>query len=85
MIATAVPIARAARPRALEAGKHCFVEKPLAVIGRARPTRWSAAADARRRVLMVDHLLEYHPGVAKLKEIVDRASSARSSTSTATG
>ena len=30
-----------------------------------------AAADAAGRVLMVGHLLEYHPGVRKLKELAD--------------
>jgi predicted dehydrogenase len=54
----------------LQAGKHCFVEKPLAqsVEGAERAV---AAAEAAGRVLMVGHLLEYHPGVTKLKEIAD--------------
>jgi predicted dehydrogenase len=54
----------------LHAGKHCFVEKPLAdtVEGAERAV---AAAEDSGRILMVGHLLEYHPGVAKLKEIVD--------------
>ena len=52
----------------LEAGKHCFVEKPLAQ-DVASAERAVAAADAAGRVLMVGHLLEYHPAVAKLKEI----------------
>jgi predicted dehydrogenase len=30
-----------------------------------------AASEAAGRILMVGHLLEYHPGVAKLKEIAD--------------
>jgi predicted dehydrogenase len=50
----------------LEAGKHCFVEKPLAqTVADAE-----RAVDAQRRsgkVLMVGHLLQYHPGVNKLK------------------
>ena len=52
----------------LEAGKHCFVEKPLAQDVESAE-RAVAAADASGRILMVGHLLEYHPGVAKLKEI----------------
>ena len=54
----------------LGAGKHCFVEKPLAqtVAGAERAV---AAADAAGASLMVGHLLEYHPGIAKLKEIAD--------------
>jgi predicted dehydrogenase len=54
----------------LEAGKHCFVEKPLAqsVVDAERAV---AAARASGRTLMVGHLLEYHPGVRKLKELAD--------------
>ena len=33
---------------------------------------------------MVGHLLEYHPAVDALKELIDAASSASSTTSTAT-
>ena len=54
----------------LEAGKHCFVEKPLAQ-SVADSEQVVAAAEAAGRVLMVGHLLEYHPGVRALKEIVD--------------
>jgi predicted dehydrogenase len=54
----------------LDAGKHCFVEKPLATTV-ADAERAVAAAERANRLLMVGHLLEYHPGVAKLKEIVD--------------
>ena len=36
-----------------------------------RPSRSWPRPRARGRVLMVGHLLEYHPGVEKLKEIVD--------------
>ncbi|MDQ6817811.1 MAG: Gfo/Idh/MocA family oxidoreductase [Actinomycetota bacterium] len=56
--------------RALEAGKHCFVEKPLAQ-SVEDAERAVAAADASGLVLMVGHLLEYHPGVHKLKELTD--------------
>ncbi|MEA2356571.1 MAG: hypothetical protein QOD61_2700, partial [Solirubrobacteraceae bacterium] len=54
--------------RVLGAGKHCFVEKPLAqsVADAERVVEAAAAAD---RILMVGHLLEYHPGVRKLKEL----------------
>jgi predicted dehydrogenase len=54
--------------RVLEAGKHCFVEKPLAQ-SVAEAERAVAASSASGRVLMVGHLLEYHPGVQKLKEL----------------
>jgi predicted dehydrogenase len=54
----------------LAAGKHCFVEKPLAQ-SVAEAETVAEAAERAGRVLMVGHLLEYHPGVEKLKEIAD--------------
>ncbi len=54
--------------RALAAGKHCFVEKPLAQSS-AEAEQVAAAARDAGRVLMVGHLLEYHPGVEKLREV----------------
>jgi predicted dehydrogenase len=67
-IATPVPTHADLAVRALEAGKHCFVEKPLAQSA-ADGERAVEAARASGRILMVGHLLEYHPGVRKLKEI----------------
>jgi predicted dehydrogenase len=55
--------------RVLEAGKHCFVEKPLA-LSVADAEGVVEAARSAGRVLMVGHLLEYHPGVRRLGEIV---------------
>jgi predicted dehydrogenase len=54
--------------RALQAGKHVFVEKPLAQSVAAAQEALDAARDSGR-VLMVGHLLEYHPGVQKLREL----------------
>jgi len=68
VLATPVPTHAALAERVLDAGKHCFVEKPLAQ-SVADAERVVAAAERAGRVLMVGHLLEYHPGVAKLKEI----------------
>jgi len=56
--------------RVLEAGKHCLVEKPMAQ-SPADAERLIETAEASGRVLMAGHLLEYHPGVRKLKEIAD--------------
>jgi predicted dehydrogenase len=53
------------------AGKHCFVEKPLATSAADAEAAVEAAAEARR-ILMVGHLLEYHPAVVRLKQLVDR-------------
>ncbi|MGN6867951.1 MAG: Gfo/Idh/MocA family protein [Solirubrobacteraceae bacterium] len=69
-LATPVPSHAEYAVRALEAGKHCFVEKPLAQ-SVADAERVVAAAGAAGRVLMVGHLLEYHPGVQRLKQLVD--------------
>lgn len=70
VVATPVPTHADLAVRVLEAGKHCFVEKPLAQ-SVADGERAVAAASAAGRILMVGHLLEYHPGVRKLKEISD--------------
>ena len=69
-IATPVPTHAELAVRVLQAGKHCFVEKPLAQ-SVADAERAVAAAQETGRVLMVGHLLEYHPGVRKLKELAD--------------
>jgi predicted dehydrogenase len=68
VIATHVPSHAPLALRALAAGKHCFVEKPLAY-SVAEADQVVAAAREAGRVLMVGHLLEYHPGVEKLKEV----------------
>ncbi len=70
VLATPVPTHAEMAVRVLEAGKHCFVEKPLAQ-SVADAERAVAAAAAAGRILMVGHLLEYHPGVLKLKELKD--------------
>lgn len=69
-LATPVPTHAELAARVLTAGKHCFVEKPLAQSAADAERTVRAAADAER-VLMVGHLLEYHPGVRLLKEILD--------------
>jgi predicted dehydrogenase len=67
-IATPVPLHADLAVRVLKAGKHCFVEKPLAQ-SVADAERVVDAAGEAGKVLMVGHLLEYHPGVRKLKEV----------------
>jgi predicted dehydrogenase len=70
VLATPVPTHAELAVRVLHSGKHCFVEKPLAQsVADAR--RAVDAAQAAGRVLMVGHLLEYHPGVRRLKELTD--------------
>ncbi len=69
-IATPVPTHAALGLMALEAGKHAFIEKPIALTTeQARAV--ATTAEARGLVCMVDHLLVLHPGVQRLKALVD--------------
>jgi predicted dehydrogenase len=70
VIATPVPTHYALAKQALEAGKHVFVEKPPAMLA-AEMDELVELASAGDRVLMPGHLLLYHPGVLKLKELVE--------------
>jgi predicted dehydrogenase len=70
VIATPVPTHYALAKQALEAGKHVLVEKPPAMKGTEMDELVALAAE-RDLVLMPGHLLLYHPGVRKLKELVD--------------
>jgi predicted dehydrogenase len=54
---------------ALEAGKDVLVEKPLTLNVKEAELLVSMARE-RGRILMVGHLLEYHPAVARLRELV---------------
>lgn len=72
-VAIATPAEMHARMaiRALEAGKDAFVEKPLALT----PEDGQAMVDAarrNRRILMVGHLLIYHPAIRAIKDLIDR-------------
>lgn len=54
---------------ALLAGKDVFVEKPLAVeVGQG--TDLQQLATSHGRILMIGHILRYHPAVRKLQELV---------------
>ena len=70
VLATPVPTHGPLAERVLRAGKHCYVEKPLAYTVEDAE-RAVAAAQQADRLLMVGHLLVYHPGVEMLKEIAD--------------
>jgi predicted dehydrogenase len=70
ILATPVPTHAELAVAVAQAGKHCFVEKPLATTA-ADAERAVAAAARADRILMVGHLLEYHPGLRALKELAD--------------
>jgi UDP-2-acetamido-3-amino-2,3-dideoxy-glucuronate N-acetyltransferase len=54
----------------LLSGKDVFVEKPLA-LRYVDGEKLVSLAERRHRILMVGHLVEYHPAILKLKRIVD--------------
>ena len=56
--------------RAMKAGKDVFVEKPMALT-LEDAKRMKVVADQAKSILMVGHLLEYHPAVLKLRELID--------------
>ena len=55
--------------KALEAGKDVLCEKPLALTYE-QGAELVRLAERERRILMVGHVLEYHPGVVRLLELV---------------
>ncbi len=55
--------------KALEAGKHVYVEKPLA-LKLSEAEELVALGKRKQMVLMVGHLMQYHTAFIKLKELV---------------
>ncbi|MDB6096525.1 MAG: NAD-dependent oxidoreductase [Francisellaceae bacterium] len=70
-VVIAVPAAYHARLalEAIEAGKHVFIEKPLA-LNIEDAEKICDLAERCHRIVMVGHLLQYHPAYIKLKEMV---------------
>jgi predicted dehydrogenase len=56
--------------KALESGKDVFVEKPL-VLNIEHGRKLVEIAEQNKRILMVGHIMEYHPASLKLKEYID--------------
>ncbi|MGC2062688.1 MAG: Gfo/Idh/MocA family oxidoreductase, partial [Thermodesulfovibrionales bacterium] len=56
--------------KAFNAGKDVYVEKPLALTVR-ESQELVDIAEQKGRILMVGHILQYHPAVLKLKEMID--------------
>ncbi len=57
--------------QALLAGKDTFVEKPL-TLSVEEGKELVGLAEEKDKILMVGHVLEYHPAVTKLKELIDK-------------
>lgn len=71
VLATPAPAHADMAVAALDAGKHVFIEKPLA-LSVADGERVATAAQRAGRVGMVGHLLEYHPAVEHVKGMIAR-------------
>ena len=56
--------------KALLAGKHVFVEKPLALT-EEEGQQLVKLAEQNGLILMVGHILQYHPAVVKLKNLIN--------------
>ncbi len=69
VLATPVPTHASLARQVLGAGKHCFVEKPLALTAADAQLAVDEAARTGR-TLMVGHLLEYHPAVRALEGLL---------------
>jgi len=70
VIATDAPTHHRIARKALEAGKHVYVEKPL-TLEASQASELVALAEKQDLRLMVGHLLLYHPAVEKLESLVD--------------
>ena len=73
VLATPAQMHFAMAKRALDAGKHVFVEKPLSLQVEDAEFLYRQAEETGL-VLMVGHLMVYHPGIRKLKHCVDSGS-----------
>lgn len=69
VLATPAGLHAAQAQAALEAGKDVLVEKPLA-LSYQDALAAVTVAQAQRRILMVGHVLEYHPAVTLLERLV---------------
>lgn len=71
VIATTGPTHYELCKKGLLAGKDVYVEKPF-VLSVPEAEELVELAESRKQVLMVGHLLEYHPVVNKLKEMIEQ-------------
>ena len=71
VIAAPAPLHAKLASKALAAGKHVFVEKPLALKA-SEAEALDEEAKAADRVLMVGHLMQYHPHYRALADLVEK-------------
>lgn len=69
MLAVPAPLHASMAIAAMKAGKHVFVEKPIAM-SMDEAAEMIEAAGKTDRILMVGHLLQYHPAFLALKKMV---------------
>ena len=62
--------------KAILAGKDVFVEKPIALFSQ-HARELDQLAREKEKILMVGHLLLYHPAIRKIKELVDNGTLGR--------
>lgn len=70
VVATHAPSHFEVAEAALRAGRDVFVEKPLCLSGK-EAAALCALAESGGCILMVGHLLLYHPAIARLKGLID--------------
>ena len=70
VIATPAETHYALAKQALRAGKDVFVEKPM-TLHSGETAELTATAEDLGRILMVGHLLEFHPAILRLKQLID--------------
>jgi predicted dehydrogenase len=71
VIATPAETHHAIARQMLEAGKDVFVEKPLALTYE-QGSDLVRLARQRQRILMVGHVLEYHPAIVQLRQMIEQ-------------
>ncbi len=69
VVATSAPSHFGIAKLVLEAGKHCFVEKPLTLTSADAETL-VRLADERGLILMVGHLMEYHSAINWIRDCI---------------
>ena len=70
VISTPAVLHHSMTKQALIANKDVFVEKPLSLTVK-EGEELVKLAEEKDKILMVGHVLEYHPGITKLKQLVD--------------